>query len=339
MSLMDELVKKVNKEFKSNLLSFGLPEYDYERVPFTSPRLNYMSYGGLPLGKMVEFFGDNGSGKTTTALDVVANYQKMNTGKKAFYCDCENTLDTVWATKLGVDVSNMYIFKPENQSAEEIFQMMLDAIETDEIGIVVIDSIGVMVSQQSMEKEIGEKTYAGISGALTTFSGKAVMACKKHNCLFIGINQVRDILNSTWGGIRTPGGNSWKHNVIARFEFRKGDYIDEKGGKLTRSAENPSGNQVLVHMVKNKTCPPNRKTGFYTLRYLTGIDYLADLIELAIKYNIIEKHGAWFTIVDIDTGEVIADKMQGQASVVNFLNENTEIIDIVQKLVDKCMNE
>ena len=334
MSRLDELMKSINKEFKEDLIHKGLSQYDYERIPFTSPRLNYMTFGGLPVGKLIEFYGEEHGGKTTTALDVVANYQNMqkdmDTPKYVLYADLENTLDTVWATKLGVDIEDMYIFNPTNQGAETIFEKLLQFIDTGEIGLIVIDSLGVMVSNQALDKSVEDKTYGGIAMALTNFSKKAEMLCHKHNCTIIGINQMRDDMNSMYGGTTTTGGKAWKHNCSARFEFRMGKYIDEKGNDLTRSAENPAGNIVQVAMKKNKTCPPTRRTGFYTLNYLNGIDYLKDLVEVAIKYGIIEKAGAWFSIIDPDTGELI-DKLQGQPRVYEYL-ESSEHLDVLMKI-------
>jgi recombination protein RecA len=338
MSLAD-VMKDFNKKFKEDLVHQGVAEYNYERIPFTSPRLNYMTFGGVPKGKLIEFYGEEHGGKTTTALDIVANFQHSDDNRKVLWVDCENSLDAVWATKLGVSLEDMIIVNPTSQGAEEIFQFILDSIDTGEVGIVVIDSLGVMVSNQAMEKEVADKTYGGISMALTQFSKKAEGLCQRHKCTLIGINQMRDDMNSHYGGTTTTGGRAWKHNVIARFEFRLGNYIDEKNNKLTRGAENPAGNIVNVLMKKNKTCPPTRRVGFYTLKYSSGIDYLSDLIEVAIKYGIIEKAGAWFTIVDINTGEIIKDKLQGYATVTKTLGEDTELLSAVEELVDCCMEK
>lgn len=334
---IDSLLSKWNKEMGGEVFTKGLPRYAYTRVPFTSPRLNYMTFGGLPIGKLVEFSGENGGGKTTTALDVIANYQQMPDARSVLYCDCENTLDTEWAEKLGVDVDSIYIFKPTSQSAEDIFQKIIEAIETDEIGIVVLDSIGVLVTQQELGKEMTEKTYGGVSAPLTLFSKKIEMLCQKHHTLFIGINQVRENLNSPYGGTTTPGGKGWKHNCAVRLQFRKGEYIDDKGNKVSRGVENPAGNIVYVAQEKNKTCPSTRKTGFYTLRYLEGIDYIADLIEVAIKYDIVQKSGAWFTLVDTDTGELMYDgKIQGQSNLKAFLadDSNISILQSIESLIE-----
>ena len=339
---IEEVVQSLNKQHKEVLITRGLAKYDYDRIPFTSPRLNYMTFGGIPKGKLIEFFGENHGGKTTTALDVVANYQQDPDSKGVLYADLENSLDVVWARKLGVDFDreNFYVLKPSGQGAETVFEMIIKMLETGDIGLAVIDSLGVMMSNQAFEKSIEDKTYGGIAMALTNFSKKAEMLCNKFDITIIGINQLRADMNSPYGGMSTPGGEAWKFLCSARFEFKMGKYIDEKGNDLTRQAENPSGNYVLVSMKKNKTCPPTRRTGFYTLNYYTGIDYLKDLIEVAIKYNLIIQSGAWFAIVDPDTGEQII-KLQGQPRVYDYLEdlENIEVLKKIEAFIDKKIKE
>lgn len=342
MSQMDLLMKEINKEFKEDILHKGLAMFDYERIPFTSPRLNYMTYGGIPKGKLTEFYGEEHGGKTTTCLDIVANYQHMEGSKGVVYADLENTLDSVWATKLGVDFSrdNIWVMNPTNQGAETIFERILKMIETDEVGLIIIDSIGVMVSNQALEKSVEDKTYGGVSMALTNFSKKAEMLCHKHNCTIIGINQMRADMNSPYGGDTTTGGKAWRHNCSCRLEFRRGRFFDEKYKEISRSAENPVGNYVLVSMSKNKTCPPKRHTGFYTLRYDIGIDYLYDLVEVGIKYGIIDKSGAWFSIIDPETGEQLA-KLQGQNAVYEYLEneDNIEVLKKIEAFIDSKISE
>lgn len=344
MGNLDQLMKDINKSMGADIVHMGMGSFDYERIPFTSPRLNYITFGGLPVGKLIEFYGEEHGGKTTTALDIVANYQNMNrvkaesdsnyTSKTVIYADLENTLDTVWATKLGVSVDDMLIINPTNQGAETIFEWLLKMIDTGEVGLVIIDSLGVMVSNQALEKTVEEKTYGGISQALTNFSKKAEMLCHKHSCTMIGINQVRADMNSMYGGTTTTGGMAWKHNCSCRMEFRRGKFFDDKYKDLSRSAENPIGNYVNVAMVKNKTCPPTRHTGFYTLRYDIGIDYLYDLVEVAQKYGLIEKRGSWFGVTDPETGEVLASNLQGQSKLYEFL-ENPENRKTLEWLEDK----
>ena len=334
---LDALIADINKKQKEEIITKGMSDYDYKRIPFTSPRMNYCTFGGLPIGKITEFYGEEHGGKTTSALDIVANYQIMPDAREVLYIDAENTLDVEWAEKLGVDVTKMYILQPKSQSAEEIFQIICDAVETGEVGLWVLDSIGVLMSAQELDKSMEDRTYGGISMPLTKFSKRIEMLMKRHRCTGIGINQIREDLNSTWGGISTPGGKAWKHCCAVRMQFSRGKFIDEKGNELTRSAENPVGNIVLMSMTKNKTCPPTRRTGMYTLNYLTGIDYLKDLVDVAIKYGIIDKHGAWFDILDPDTGEVLAGKIQGQANVYKELESENLLLERVEQLVNEKM--
>lgn len=334
---LDTILKDANKRFKEEILTHGLSEFSYKRIPFTSPRMNYCTFGGLPIGKITEFYGEEHGGKTTTALDIVANYQKSDDDRDILYIDAENTLDVEWAKKIGVDVDNLYILQPKSQSAEEIFQIICDSVDTGEVGLWVLDSIGALMSAQELEKTMEDKTYGGIAKSLTLFGKKVEMLMQRHKCTGIGINQIREDLNSTWGGIVTPGGKAWKHFCAVRMQFSRGKFIDESGKELTRSAESPVGNIVMMSMTKNKTCPPTRRTGFYTINYEYGIDYLRDLVEVAIKCNIIKKSGAWFDIIDIETGEILEGKIHGQANVNIFLSEHIDVLKRVEQLVNEKM--
>ena len=317
---LDEVIKKINKNAGTDIIGYG-----------------------IPTGRIIEFYGEEGGGKTTSALDIVGNYQRMqeelpeSERKKVAYCDYENTLDVVWAAKLGVDVDNLILLQPEDQSAEEMLEMVLEMLRTGEIGLAVLDSIAVMVSAQAMDKTVADKTYAGISMALTTFGNKANMLCKQHNATVIGINQLRDDLSAMYGNAtKTPGGRAWRHLCSVRLQFTKGAFIDEKGNEIKRSSESPVGNKVLMSMTKNKTCPSNRRGGYYTIDYANGIDYVADLIEVALKYNIIDQHGAWFSIVDPDNGDVLAEKIQGLSNVKEFLMDenNDEVLTFIEQYID-----
>lgn len=363
MSKLDVLVQQINKEWKEDIAARGIKRVETNKIPFTSPRMNYMTYGGLPRGRIIEFAGEENGGKTTTALDICKQAQilfarefdeqlsnEKDPKRKAYlegrgvkrivYADCENTLDEDWATKIGVVVDDMYILKPQTQSAEDIFQMLLDMIETDEVGLVIIDSLGVMLSKQAYEKDMTEKTYGGISMPLTLFSKKAELLCTKYDCTLIGINQMRDDMNSQYGGKTTTGGKAWKHNCSVRLMFAKGDFIDDAGNRLNRSCDEPKGNKVMVSVAKTKTFKPDRKTGFYTLMYDYGVDEIADLVEVALKYGIIHKAGAWFNFVDLETGEIITDeegnalKFQGQAALVDFIRNDEIMLEELREQVN-----
>jgi len=337
MSKLDDVIKEMNKKTKEEVVTLGLPSYSCKRIPFTSPRMNYCTFGGLPVGTLIEFFGEEHGGKTTTALDIIANYQQMEDARQVLYIDAENTLDVEWARKLGVDVDKMVVFKPTSQSAESIFKFIMDAVETDEVGLWVLDSIPALSSAQELERTVEEKTYAGISGPLSVFSRRVEKLMHQHQCTGIGINQIRDDLGAMYvGAIKTPGGRAWKHFCCVRLQFSKGKYIDADGNDLSRSAESPAGNYVLMSMVKNKRCPPTRRTGFYTLNYEYGVDYLKDLVDVAIKYGVIDKSGAWFSIIDPETGEVI-EKLQGQARVYEYLGDeaNEAVLTKIESFIDQ----
>lgn len=337
---MDALIAEVNKKVKDEILFKGLASYSYNKIPFPSPRFNYCTYGGVPIGKVIEFFGAEHGGKTTTALGEVASTQALErqkaeqdpsyTERDVLYCDVENTLDSEWAQKLGVDTDRMYLMQPKSQSAEQIFDFITAAIETGDISLVVLDSIAAMVSDDELKKDYDEKAFGGISGPLSRFSRKIEMTCAKYNCTFIGINQVRDDVNSTWGGYKTPGGRAWKHICIMRVEFRKGKFLDEDGNELSNNAETPDGTKIMFTVVKNKTCPPNRRIGFYTVNW-NGFDYLTDLIEVALLVKVIVQAGSWFTMPEVDESV----KLQGQTKVKKYLEEHQDTLEKLENLINE----
>ena len=339
---LESLCKELNKKAKEDIVGYGMKEYTNQVIPLSSPRANYSLYGGIPRGRLIEFFGDEGSGKTTTALDLCANAQKVfdkespETPQKILFLDAENTYDPHWARKLGVDSDKIVFIKPMSQTAEELFQFILDAIDTGEVGLVIIDSLGVLISQQAYDKDITERTYGGISMALTAFSKKAEMLCHKHNCTIVGINQMRDNLSSMYGGTVTTGGRAWRHNCSLRIKFQRGDFFDEKGTKVNQSFENPSGNMVQMSVVKSKCFPNDRKTGFYRLHYYNGILAIEDTIDVALKKGIVTQSGAWYVLNNPYTGEMI-DKFQGMAKLVSYLKDE-ENIKLLEALKEKVLD-
>lgn len=341
-SKMDALMKEVNKQVKEEVLSRGSLQFNYSKIRFTSPRLNYCTYGGIPINKIIEFFGPEGGGKTTTALDVVANFQKEEERKASedknyqeravLYCDTENRLNQEWATKIGVDIDKLYIFQPKSQSAEEIFTFIREAVKTGEICLVVIDSLAAMMSDGELDekKDYSDQFYGGISKSLSRFARDMSMMASKYQCTCVGINQEREDMNSMWGGTKTPGGKAWKYMCSLRVSFRQGSFFDDKGKELTRAAGNPVGAKIQFSIVKTTSGLPDRRTGYYTLIFTKGIDYLADLIEVAQEYGIVEQSGAWYTIP-----ELTDVKLQGQDKVKNYLNENPDVLEQLEKLVDE----
>ena len=338
MTNLESTLKELNKKMSTGSIQIGVDFREVQKIPFSSCRLNYMTYGGIPVGRIAEFYGTDGSGKTTTAIDVAKNSQIMFPDKKVLFVDIEHTFDSYWATKLGLNCDDIIYLDPDSMGAEEVFNIIIDLIDSGEISLCILDSLGAMVSMQANEKNIGERTYGGISMALTEFSKKITPVLARTNCAFIGINQVRDDMNSMYGGTTTTGGRAWRHSCSTRIEFRKGNYIDEKGNNLTRGCENPAGNIVNVSFIKSKVCRLDRKVGFYTLNYLHGIDYISDAVDVAIKVGLVNQSGAWFSIVDIETGEII-EKFQGKPKLIEYLRKNESAYNELSGKIEELLNE
>ena len=349
MSDLDTLFSEFNRKYKSEIACKGVSNIKYPRIPFTSPRANYMLYGGIPRNRMVEFFGDYSCGKTTTSLDLIGNAQKLfeleENDQKCVFVDTEHTLDYDWAKKLGVDVDSLYVLDPDNQTAEQIFDMILDMVATGKVGLVVLDSLANLVSQQEAEKTMEEKTMGGISAPLTVFCRKLCPLLNTHKCTFIGINQVRCAgIGNVYGGqlYDTPGGKSWKLNCSVRLEFRQGSLFDENGKEIPKNSESPYGNEIKMHIKKTKVCKPNRRVGTYSLWYDKGIDKISDLFDIAQKEGIIQGKG-WYVFVDNETGEVLSDdsgkeiKINGKQSVIKYLEENPIILEEIEEKLNKII--
>lgn len=338
MSNLDIIIKDLNKKMNVGAISLGVAFQEVQKIPFSSCRLNYMTYGGIPVGRIAEFYGTDGSGKTTTAIDIAGQAQKLFPDKKVLFVDIEHTFDPVWATKLGLNCDDLLYLDPDSMGAEEVFNIIIDIIDSGEISLCILDSIGAMVSMQANEKEIGERTYGGISMALTEFTKKITPILARTQASFIGINQARDDMNSPYGGTTTTGGKCWRHGCSTRLEFRKGNYIDEKGNNLSRACENPAGNIVNVSLIKSKVVRPDRKVGFYTLKYLEGIDYISDAVDVAIKLGLVNQAGSWFTLVEPETGEV-KEKFQGKPKLVEYLKDNIDVYTQLSNDIQTLLEE
>ena len=345
MGRLDSLIKEINKEYKEEIAFNGNDAAlrKYELVPFSSPRLNYMLYGGLPMGRMIEFAGAERSGKTTTALDMVKQCQikfeeeaKKNKTEKRRVCfvDAENTFDVDWATKLGVKVKDLLLIKPQEQYAEQIFEIMKTVIETGEVGLIVLDSVAQLVSKSAFEEDIEKKQYGGIAMSLTKFCNIVVPLLGKYNCMCIMINQVREDLNNPYNEFITPGGRGFKHNCSVRLMFQQGNFIDVNNKELTRGAENPAGNLVKVKIEKSKVCRSDRRVGFYTLNYLNGIDYISDTIDVLMQLGAILQRGSYYDIINPETGEVLyEEKIQGKPNLIKVIKENKDLYKKLESLI------
>lgn len=376
---IDSIMSEINKKYKSQIINQGTDIIEVDKIPFSSPTANYMTYGGVPVGKVVEFFGGEGGGKTTTALDIVKNAQlkyrnlyesKINALEKEIealeakgtkegdkkakikraelqeieeqgekvvvYVDAEQTLDVLWAKLLGVDTENMILVRPEAQSAEEVLQIVIDLVDSGNVCLVVLDSLPMLVSKNIIDESLDKKSYGGISQVLSIFCSKVTPYLTKHQCTFIGINQVREDLASMYNTESTPGGRMWKHACSLRLRFKKDTFLDANNGELTSRAENPAGNRVSIEIKKAKSCPSDRRLGYYTLNYTKGIDFVADSITVAQQYNLIRKSGAWFYLLDEEGND--KESFQGLARLINYLKENpTEYNTLVDRINERMM--
>lgn len=345
MSQLDVLIDKYNKEAKSNVISVGVKRFDVPKIPFSSPRANYVTYGGIPMYRLTEFSGEDSGGKTTSAFDIIGNYQKLPDAKRVLFIDHEGTYDEYWATKLGVDVPSVIVFTPEQQTAEQIFDMILEFIKTDEVGLIVIDSIACLLPAQIKDKSIAnQQDMAGIAKSLTRFCKEVCPYLHKYKCTMIAINQLRDDMNSMWGGVTTPGGKGFKHFCSLRLRFSKGQMFDSTYTPVTSSCENPYGQYVKIALLKSKVSRPDRRLGMYSLIYTDGIDAIGDTIDVAVEYGYIIKGGAWFRVVDLTTGEVSDTlKFQGRAKIVSYYRDNPEeykkLFDVVNSKLCEVVNE
>lgn len=350
MSALEQLMQEVNKKFKKKIMCAGLPKFEGEKIPFSSMRLNYMTYGGIPRGSMVEFFGEEGGGKTTTALDIVANAQKIFKAEakrakkeplKVLWIDAEGQLKEDWAVTLGVDVADLSFFQPEMMAAEDILETAISAVGTGEIGLLVIDSIGGLMSRKEMEGTVEDKQFCGIADPMRKFVNKVRPILAKNNCACICINQLRDNVGAQFPSTKTPGGRSYKHALDLRLQFQKGVLLAGDGTEQKQSYDTPAGHQVMVSIAKTRVCRPNRRSGFYTLNYTDGVDNVSDLADLCVKIGLISKSGAWFELVDGKTGEMLTDedgevlKLQGRAAVIKFLKENKKIFEEMKEYAEK----
>lgn len=371
MASLDEIFKKVNKDFKTELVTKGISRVPTSRISFSSPTANYMFFGGIPRGRLTEFCGENSSGKTTSACDIVKNAQilfraeyleevtlltveledtklsktarnlkeeklrllKIRGVQRIMYVDVENTLDYAWATKIGIDTSEIYLFRPDGQSAEDILQIILDSIDTGQCGLVILDSIPTLVTKATLGKSLDEKAYCGVAGPFTDFVNKLVPKASKHNTTFVGINHVKQVIGSTYYKLHTMGGDAWKYYCSCRIMFKKGAFITQNGDELTNNAENPEGNIVEMHQLKTKFCRPTRRLSRYSLNYVDAICIEIDTLRVALEYDLIHQGGSWFEIPGVE------EKIQGKANVIQFLKDNkdvfNEIYDKVCELVVK----
>lgn len=273
-----------------------------------------LGIGGLPKGRIVEIYGPESSGKTTLTLQAIAQCQK-NGGTCAFI-DAEHALDPEYAKKLGVDLDNLLVSQPDNgEQALEIADML---VRSGAVDLIVVDSVAALTPKAEIEGDMGD-SHMGLqarlmSQALRKITGNA----KRSNCMVIFINQIRMKIGVMFGSPETTtGGNALKFYASVRLDIRRIGQIKE--------GDNIVGNETKVKVVKNKMAPPFKEALFQII-YGEGINYYAELIDLGVTCNVINKSGAWYSYGGNKIG-------QGKSNTANYLKENPDLVKELDKLI------
>tara|TARA_B100002003_G_C14111585_1_gene534633 strand:- start:135 stop:1214 length:1080 start_codon:yes stop_codon:yes gene_type:complete len=273
-----------------------------------------LGIGGLPRGRIVEIYGPESSGKTTLALQVVAEAQK--TGGSCAFIDAEHALDPIYAGNLGVDVDNLLVSQPDTgEQALEICDMV---VRSGALDVVVIDSVAALTPKAEIEGDMGDH-HMGLQARLMSQALRKMTAnIKNSNTLVIFINQIRMKIGVMFGSPETTtGGNALKFYSSVRLDIRRIGSI--------KDGDEVVGNETRVKVVKNKVAPPFRQTEFQIM-YGVGIHHLGEVIDLGVKLNLIEKSGAWYAY----KGEKIG---QGKKNVAIYLQENPAIAEEVEQAI------
>lgn len=273
-----------------------------------------LGVGGLPRGRIVEIYGPESSGKTTVALHVIAEAQKM--GGTAAFIDAEHALDPIYAQKLGVDIGSMYVSQPD--TGEQGLEITEQLVRSGGIDIVVVDSVAALTPKAEIEGEMGD-SFIGLQARLMSQALRKLTGCiSKSKTLVIFINQLREKVGVMFGNPETtPGGKALKFYSSIRLDVRKVDTI--------KNGQDMVGSRTRVKVVKNKVAPPF-KTAEFDIMYGEGVSRLGCLIDAAIDTGVIEKSGSWFSYNQDKIG-------QGRENVKAYLSSHPETTDEIEKIV------
>lgn len=336
MSSVLEIAKKLNRAYKNEKLALTADVMpSYERLACNDLGADFPLYGGLPYGRIVTVSGKEHSGKTTGACTYLAAYQRANPDKTCVFVDVEHALDKEFqAAMTGLDLTKLLYVNPEGMSGEQIMDAILEFQDSDDIGMIVLDSIAALVSSRDYDTDIEKDNgmSGGIAKPLAKFIRKMLdpLASKKNILLLI--NQVRTVGTTFTGApiYDEPGGHAPKYyaSVKLRFgtrTFTVGDKVDARDG------ENADGFRLTFATTKNKTASTQRGGGFLTFRYDTGLDWSFDLLEVAIKYDFISRPSSMsYIVMNLETGEAYTDadgnvlKFVGKQKLRDYLNEHVE---------------
>ena len=303
-----------NKHLKVDVCSSGCLSLDIA-----------LGVGGYPRGRIIEIYGPESSGKTTFALQAIAEHQKA--GGRAAFIDAEHALDPVYAERLGVDIDELLLSQPD--TGEQALEICDALVKSEAVSIVVIDSVAALVPQAEIEGEMGD-SHVGLqarlmSQALRKLSG----TINKTNTTCIFINQLREKVGVMFGNPETtPGGRALKFYSSIRLDIRRNEQLKMGDGIV--------GNKTTIKVVKNKVAPPFR-TAIVDIMYGEGVSREGEVIDLAVEASIVEKTGAWYSY----QGEKLG---QGKENVKLLLKENVELKEEIERkvreyydiVIDKC---
>ncbi|OFW46216.1 MAG: recombinase RecA [Acidobacteria bacterium RIFCSPLOWO2_12_FULL_67_14b] len=319
---LDMAVGQIEKQFgKGSIMRLGQNKAvaPVDVISTGAISIDYaLGIGGVPRGRVIEIFGPESSGKTTLALQVIAEAQK--TGGLAAFVDAEHALDAAYAKKLGVDIDNLLVSQPDNgEQALEIVEVL---IRSNSVDVVVVDSVAALVPRAEIEGEMGEAQMGLQARLMSQALRKLTGAVSKSKTSLIFINQLREKIGVMFGNPETTtGGRALKFYASVRIDIRRIGAI--------KDGENVVGGRTRVKIVKNKMAAPFREAEF-DIMYGEGVSREGDLIDIAVEHKIIEKSGAWFAY----GGERLG---QGRENVKTFLKEHIDIRTAIEEKVRKVL--
>lgn len=315
---LDAALAQIEKAYgKGSVMKLGDngSKLNIETIPTGSLSLDIaLGLGGVPKGRIIEIYGPESSGKTTVALHMVAEVQKRD--GIAGFIDAEHALDPAYAKSIGVDIDNLYISQPDNgEQALEICETM---VRSGAVDIVIVDSVAALVPKAEIEGDMGD-SHVGLQARLMSQALRKLTAViSKSNCVVIFINQLREKVGVMFGNPETTtGGRALKFYSSIRLDVRRIEAL-KQGGEVT-------GNRTRIKVVKNKVAPPFKEAEF-DIMFGKGISREGDILDLAVKINVVEKSGAWFAY----GGEKIG---QGRENAKNYLREHPEVCMEVERKV------
>lgn len=312
LKALDAAIANIEKEFgKGSVMKLGDADesMDVSVIPTGCMSLDLaLGVGGIPRGRVIEIYGPESSGKTTVALHMVAEAQKL--GGIAGFIDAEHALDPVYAKNIGVDIDNLYISQPD--SGEQALEIAETMVRSGAIDIIVVDSVAALVPKQEIDGVMGDTHVALQARLMSQALRKLTPITSKSNCAVIFINQLREKVGVMFGNPEvTTGGRALKFYASVRLDVRKKETL--------KSGTDVVGNHVVCKVVKNKVAPPFKEAEF-DIMYGTGISREGDLLDLAVKKDIINKSGAWFAY----NGEKIG---QGRENAKQYIMDNPDFFE------------